>query len=260
MTSRSILQRLSYLSHRALVLLRTNPRLFGVRVMAHLRYYWLIARLGTNGLRLLDETHERDTRAEERYADWLSNAAVSQSAPVGDGPLLSVLLPVHNPPADVFEAALASVLAQTYPHWELCIADDASTQPHVRATIACAVFRPTAGHIASATNSADDRALIRHTPHLQSCSGGRSEGEEAMRTALLFPYFADVRITRTEVLPDELIVEARPRATIARCPDCYRRSRHVHSHYTRTLADQPIGERRVTIHLRVRRFRCRTAG
>jgi len=165
MTSRSILQRLSYLSHRALVLLRTNPRLFGVRVMAHLRYYWLIARLGTNGLRLLDETHERDTRAEERYADWLSNAAVSQSAPVGDRPLLSVLLPVHNPPADVFEAALGSVLAQTYPRWELCIADDASTQPHVRATIARfvardprvrvrVVFRPEAGHIAAATNSA----------------------------------------------------------------------------------------------------------
>ncbi len=80
-----------------------------------------------------------------------------------------------------------------------------------------------------------------------------------MRAASLFPHFADVRIARTEFLPDELIIEARPRAATARCPDCRRRSRHVHSRYTRKLADRPIGERRVTIHLRVRRFRCRTA-
>lgn len=151
------------LPKRALVLLRTNPRLFGVRVVAHLRYYWLIARLGTNGLRLLNETHARDTRAEERYADWLNSTAARQSAPSVAGPLLSVLLPVHNPPADVFAATLESVLAQAYPHWELCIADDASTRPHVRATIerfvtrdprVRVVFRETAGHIAAATNSA----------------------------------------------------------------------------------------------------------
>ena len=151
------------LTNRALTLLRTNPRLFVVRIVAHLRYYWLIARLGPRGLRLLNETHERDERAEERYADWLGAAATSQPTPPTDGPLLSILLPVHDPPANAFAAALESVLAQTYPHWELCIADDDSTRPHVRATIARyaardprvrAVYRPEAGHIAAATNSA----------------------------------------------------------------------------------------------------------
>ncbi len=80
-----------------------------------------------------------------------------------------------------------------------------------------------------------------------------------MRAALLFPHFVGVRIARTEVSPDELMIEALPRAATARCPDCRRRSRHVHSRYTRTIADQPVGDRRVTIHLRVRRFHCRTA-
>ncbi len=80
-----------------------------------------------------------------------------------------------------------------------------------------------------------------------------------MRAALLFPHFVGVRIARTEVSPDELTIEARPRAATARCPDCRQRSRHVHSRYTRSIADRPVGERRVTIHLRVRRFRCRTA-
>lgn len=80
-----------------------------------------------------------------------------------------------------------------------------------------------------------------------------------MKTAALFPHFADVRIARTEISPDELTIEARPRAATARCPDCRRRSRHVHSRYTRKIADRPSGERRVTVHLRVRRFRCRDA-
>lgn len=80
-----------------------------------------------------------------------------------------------------------------------------------------------------------------------------------MRTASLFPHFAGVRIVRTEILPDALIIEARLRTATARCPDCRRRSRHIHSRYTRKIADRPVGERRVTIHLRVRRFRCRTA-
>ena len=40
------------------------------------------------------------------------------------------------------------------------------------------------------------------------------------------------------------------------CPACGRRSRRVHSHYTRSPADLPVTERRVRLHLLVRRFRC----
>lgn len=41
-------------------------------------------------------------------------------------PLLSIVMPVHNPPPKFLTAAVASVQAQLYEHWELCIADDAS--------------------------------------------------------------------------------------------------------------------------------------
>jgi transposase len=44
---------------------------------------------------------------------------------------------------------------------------------------------------------------------------------------------------------------------IARCPTCGRRSRHVHSRYTRRITDEPLGARNVVVHLRVRRFLCR---
>ncbi|MBI3967132.1 MAG: ISL3 family transposase [Chloroflexi bacterium] len=46
------------------------------------------------------------------------------------------------------------------------------------------------------------------------------------------------------------------RATTARCPSGHQRSRRVPSRYTRRIADEPIGGRRLTIHLQVRRFRC----
>jgi GT2 family glycosyltransferase len=162
MRNDAALQEMTTRLRRAWTLLSTNPRLFVIRIVAHLRYHWLIARLGKNGLRLLNATHERDSRAEERYGDWLDDTAIGHPVPSASGPRLSVLLPVYNPPADVFAATLESVLGQTYPHWELCIADDASTQPHVRATIerfathdprVRVVFREKSGHIAEATNS-----------------------------------------------------------------------------------------------------------
>ncbi len=47
-------------------------------------------------------------------------------------PLISILMPVFNTEPDELKAAIHSVIAQSYPYWELCIADDASTRPEVR--------------------------------------------------------------------------------------------------------------------------------
>src|SRR5919202_6167439 len=80
-----------------------------------------------------------------------------------------------------------------------------------------------------------------------------------MGLAAILPHLAGLRVTRVELCPDELVLEVAARARGARCPACGRRSRRVHGYHTWTLADQPIGERRVTLHLRVRRLRCRHA-
>jgi GT2 family glycosyltransferase/glycosyltransferase involved in cell wall biosynthesis len=50
-------------------------------------------------------------------------------------PLISLITPVFNPPVAALEAMLASVRAQTYDRWELCLAD-ASTAEEVRAALA----------------------------------------------------------------------------------------------------------------------------
>ena len=46
-------------------------------------------------------------------------------------PLVSVLMPVFDPPEPALRAAIESVRAQAYANWELCIADDASSRPYV---------------------------------------------------------------------------------------------------------------------------------
>ena len=47
-------------------------------------------------------------------------------------PLISVLMPVYNTPKKWLVNAIESVRNQIYPHWELCISDNASTLPEVR--------------------------------------------------------------------------------------------------------------------------------
>lgn len=78
-------------------------------------------------------------------------------------PLISVLMPTYNSQERWLGQAIESVRNQLYPDWELCIADDASTQPHVRAILEKyqqlderirIVFRDSNGHISAASNSA----------------------------------------------------------------------------------------------------------
>jgi cellulose synthase/poly-beta-1,6-N-acetylglucosamine synthase-like glycosyltransferase len=50
-------------------------------------------------------------------------------------PLISVLVPTYNSVVPMLQEMLDSVLQQWYPHWELCIADDGSDSPQVRAVL-----------------------------------------------------------------------------------------------------------------------------
>jgi len=78
-------------------------------------------------------------------------------------PMISVIMPVFDPEEKHLELAIDSVIEQRYPNWELCIADDASTQEKIREIIdqrsvldsrIKVVKRPENGHISAASNSA----------------------------------------------------------------------------------------------------------
>jgi GT2 family glycosyltransferase len=46
-------------------------------------------------------------------------------------PFFSIVTPMFNTPPDVLAAMLASVRAQSFDDWELCLVDDCSSEPHV---------------------------------------------------------------------------------------------------------------------------------
>lgn len=78
-------------------------------------------------------------------------------------PLISIIMPVYNTPTYFLREAIDSVLNQVYPYWEFCIADDASTLPHVREILEeyvakdsriKVIYRNENGHISKSSNSA----------------------------------------------------------------------------------------------------------
>ncbi len=78
-------------------------------------------------------------------------------------PLISIIIPTYNSNILYLKKCLDSVLKQSYQHWELCLADDCSTDQSVRETILVYaqhdprikyVFRETNGHISLCSNSA----------------------------------------------------------------------------------------------------------
>ena len=78
-------------------------------------------------------------------------------------PTISIITPIYNPSEQFLREAIESVRQQVYPNWELCLADDLSTQPYVKRVLQeyahkdnriKVVFREENGHISRASNSA----------------------------------------------------------------------------------------------------------
>ena len=110
------------------------------------------------------------TDGPDDYAAWCAlyaapiskGQAAQRVAAMAAPPLISVLMPVYNAPERWLREAIDSVRRQSYPHWELCVADDASTAPAVARVLdelagdarIRMVRRERNGHISEASNSA----------------------------------------------------------------------------------------------------------
>jgi glycosyltransferase involved in cell wall biosynthesis len=114
-----------------------------------------------------------DESERNKYAEWIKRYDTltdearftirKQIGELPNKPLISVVMPVYNPKTEWLIEVIESVRAQIYPHWELCIADDASTDAAIRPILERyvkedkrikVVFRKKNGHISAASNSA----------------------------------------------------------------------------------------------------------
>jgi glycosyltransferase involved in cell wall biosynthesis len=132
--------------------------------------------LRSDGLAGMKQRLIQAARGEERqksYTEWVQRfdtldeadrAAIAERLRILPyQPLLSVVMPTYETPDKWLRRAVATVQAQLYSNWELCIADDASRSAHVRNTLEelarsdsriRVVFRERNGHISEASNSA----------------------------------------------------------------------------------------------------------
>ena len=164
----------------------------------------------------------RRERAEARYRAWIEAVERPETAAraglraaaatAANAPCFSVVMPTYESPAGPLRACLESVLAQDYPHWELCVADDASPSPHVRAVLAeftardpriRVAYRETNGHISAASNTAlalaagDFVALLDHDDLLPAHALGEVALEIAAHPGAAIVYSDEDKIDGT---------------------------------------------------------------
>ena len=112
------------------------------------------------------------TRKNKEYENWRKRNTPSiqqleefksQAAQFNYKPLISIVVPVYNPPIEYLKATIESVKKQVYSNWELCLSDDNSPNKEVRSIIQDYakndprikyVFRAVNGHISENSNSA----------------------------------------------------------------------------------------------------------
>lgn len=161
------------LAGHAFQVMRENPTHFARRLPVYAdalrRPYFLRVGAGVSQTQAMD-TSKSYPRWIEKYDFNLDRDRAPIEArleKLRDKPLISIVMPVYNAPEDLLRAAIESVCSQIYQNWQLCIADDCSTSPHVRLVLEeymradariKVVFRPTNGHISRATGSAFEAA------------------------------------------------------------------------------------------------------
>ena len=97
----------------------------------HARIPWLTGK--TLSYRLLKQTPAAPTATDTAILVRMDQARANTAiAGLTKTPATSIVMPVYNVEARWLIAAVDSVRRQFYPHWELCIADDASTNHETR--------------------------------------------------------------------------------------------------------------------------------
>lgn len=142
-------------------------------------------------------------------------------------PLFSIIMPVYNPRIDLFTKAIDSVIGQIYEHWELCIADDKSSDPEVRETLEkyCqaderikVVYREDNGHISRASNSALELAVGEYAVLMDHDDILREDALYQLAKAINLKDGADLIYTDEDKI-DEWGIHSEPHFKPDWCPD-----------------------------------------
>lgn len=127
--------------------------------------------LRRNGIKSTIQRYQLEKRVGgDEYRAWIMQNETedpsvfeSQVNDLVNKPLISILMPVYNVDVRWLSEAIESLFKQVYPHWELCICDDASTSTELKEFLAKIaekdkrikiIYRKENGHISKASNDA----------------------------------------------------------------------------------------------------------
>lgn len=102
---------------------------------------WALRAAGKARRKLKSYEFSDATLSNSSYREWIaqydslresSRAAIrTRIETLSRRPLISIVIAVHDTPAALLRESIDSIRRQLYPQWQIAIADDASTTPHV---------------------------------------------------------------------------------------------------------------------------------
>ncbi len=122
------------------------------------------------GLRVRVPPQGIDQDLNVQYSVWMEmhrptdadlRAMARAAAALEYKPVISVLMPAYETERTLLRSAVESVRAQVYPHWELCVVNDASRKPHVRSML-------------DEFARKDARVRVEHLPRNEGIAGASS--------------------------------------------------------------------------------------
>ncbi|MBX7172210.1 MAG: glycosyltransferase [Pyrinomonadaceae bacterium] len=116
-------------------------------------------------------------------------------------PLISVITPVFNTEPSMLKAMIDSVRNQTYQNWELCLADGASTLPHVKEILDDFVQR-------------DNRIKVRFLPKNLGISGNSNEACSIAKGDFIALLDHDDELSPNALLENVILLNNQPSANM----------------------------------------------
>ena len=96
---------------------------------------WLLGKRNAKNGPPPEARHLSEATPPDEYRRWqkkhepsTAELATQRQHKFARSPVISIVVPVFNPPLPYLEALINSVKAQTYQHWELCLADASSEE------------------------------------------------------------------------------------------------------------------------------------
>ena len=118
-----------------LELLKSSKAWRVAELLRKIVFGWRRAQAEARNLTAIEQLAQKPSSPRERAQlifNETDSAVITKDQEIPDGPLICVIIPVHDTPKPWLADAVNSIRRQTYPHWQLLLVNDGSTEVGTR--------------------------------------------------------------------------------------------------------------------------------